>query len=51
MEQASDLVSDEDVDRMIEAEADADHAREMSKLAGLRAELNALKKEGGEKQK
>jgi hypothetical protein len=51
VEHASDLVSDEDVDRMIEAEAEAEHAREMGKLSGLRDELKALKKEGGEKQK
>ena len=51
VEHASDLVSDEDVDRMIEAEAEAEHARELSKLSGLRDELKALKKEGGEKQK
>jgi hypothetical protein len=51
VESAAELVSEEDVDRMIEAEAEAEHAREMSKLSGLRAELQALKKEGGEKQK
>ena len=46
----SDKVSDEDIDRMIEAETQAEHEREMSRLGGLRAELDALKKETGEKQ-
>ena len=46
----SDKVSDEDIDRMIEAESQAEHEREMSRLGGLRAELDALKKETGEKQ-
>ena len=44
-------VSDEEIDRLIEAEAEAEHVREMDKLAGLRAELDAIRKEGGEKQK
>ncbi len=47
---AESVVSDEEIDRMIEAEAEAEHQKELDKLAGLRAELNALKKEG-EKQK
>ena len=51
VEASADLVSEDDVDRMIEAEAEAEHAREMSELSGLRAELQALKKRGGEKQK
>ncbi len=50
VEATSDKVSDEDIDRMIEAEAQAEHEREMSRLGGLRAELDALKKETGEKQ-
>jgi hypothetical protein len=49
-EAAGELVSDEEVDRMIEAESEAEHQKELGKLAGLRAELNALKGEG-EKQK
>ena len=51
VEASADLVSEDDVDRMIEADAEAEHAREMSELSGLRAELQALKKRGGEKQK
>ncbi len=47
---ASEEFSDEEVDRMIEAEASAEHQKELGKLAGLRAELDSLKKEG-EKQK
>lgn len=36
-------VSDEEIDALISAEADSQHAREMGKLADLRAELDALK--------
>jgi len=39
-------VSDEEIDRMIEAEAEAEHQKELGKLAGLRAELDALKDKG-----
>jgi hypothetical protein len=48
---ASDLtVTDEEVDRLIEAEAEAEHHKEIARLQDLRAELDALKREG-EKQK
>jgi hypothetical protein len=47
---ASELVSDEEIDRMIEAETEAEHQKEIDRLSGLRAELDSLKKEG-EKQK
>ncbi len=47
---ADSVVSDDEIDRLIDAEAEAEHQKEMDKLAGLRAELSALKKEG-EKQK
>jgi hypothetical protein len=43
-------VPDEEVDRLIAAEAEAEQAREMGKIADLRAELDALKGQG-EKQK
>ena len=43
-------VSDEEIDRLIEAEVEAEHHKEMDRLEGLRAELDSLKKEG-EKQK
>ena len=47
---SGELVSDEEIDRLIEAEAEAEHQKELDKLAGLRAELDALKGTG-EKQK
>lgn len=46
----AELVTDEDIDRLIDAEAQAEHDRELDRLGGLRAELEELKKEG-EKQK
>lgn len=39
----SESVSDEEIDRLIEAEGQAAQAKEMDKLANLRAELDALK--------
>jgi hypothetical protein len=50
MSAAGEAVTDEEIDRLIEAEAEAEHQKELDKLAGLRAELNSLKGEG-EKQK
>lgn len=50
MSGASEAVSDEEVDRLIEAETEAEHQKELDRLAGLRAELDSLKREG-EKQK
>jgi hypothetical protein len=50
MSGSGDLVSDEEIDRLIDAEAEAEHQKELDKLAGLRAELDSLKGEG-EKQK
>ena len=47
---AGESVSDEEIDRLIDAEAEADHQQELDKLDGLRAELNSLK-QPGEKQK
>ncbi len=46
----SESISDEEIDRMISAEAEAEHAKEMDKIADLRAELDALKGKS-EKQK
>ena len=40
---SSEAVSDEEIDRMIEAEAEAEHQKELGRLAGLREELDALK--------
>ena len=50
MSKSSEVVSDDEIDRLIDAETEAEHQRELDKLAGLRAELNSLKGEG-EKQK
>jgi len=47
---ASEVVSDAEIDRLIDAEAEAVHQKELDKLAALRAELNSLKAQG-EKQK
>jgi hypothetical protein len=46
MSGAAAVVSDEEIDRLIDAEAEAEHRQEMDKLAGLRAELESLKKQG-----
>ena len=42
----SDVITDDEIDRMIEAEAEAVHQKELGKLASLRAELDSLKQEG-----
>jgi hypothetical protein len=47
---SSESIPDEEIDRLIEAEAEAEHAKEVGKLADLRAELDSLKGKG-EKQK
>ena len=47
---SSEAVADEEIDRLIAAEADAEQAKEMGKLADLRAELDSLKGQS-EKQK
>ena len=41
---SGELVSDDEIDRMIAAEADAEHAQQLDRLQGLRAELDELKK-------
>lgn len=50
MSKAGEVVTDDEIDRLIEAEAEAEHQKELDKLAGLRAELDSLKQQG-EKQK
>ena len=50
MSAAGEVISDEEIDRLIETEAEAEHQKELDKLAGLRAELDSLKGQG-EKQK
>ncbi|MBI1827075.1 MAG: hypothetical protein HY287_00480 [Planctomycetes bacterium] len=47
---ATEVVSDAEIDRLIEAEGEAEHQQELDRLASLRAELDSLKREG-EKQK
>jgi len=47
---ASETVTDAEIDRLIDAETEAEHQKELDRLAGLRAELDSLKGEG-EKQK
>ena len=47
---AGEVVSDAEIDRLIDAEAQAEHNKELDRLAELRAELHSLKQEG-EKQK
>ncbi len=43
---SSESVSDDEIDRLIATETEADHQKELDKLAGLRAELESLKGEG-----
>ena len=50
MGKAGEAMGDDEIDRMIDAETEAEHQRELGKLAGLRAELNSLKQQS-EKQK
>ena len=42
---SAEAATDDEIDRLIAAEADAEQAKEMSKLADLRAELDSLKGE------
>lgn len=46
MSPAGETVTDDEIDRLIDAETEAEHQKELGKLAGLRAELNSLKGEG-----
>ncbi|MBN2562535.1 MAG: hypothetical protein JXQ75_16545 [Phycisphaerae bacterium] len=39
----AEVVTDQEIDAMIEAEAESEHAKDMDELDDLRAELNALK--------
>jgi hypothetical protein len=47
---STEVVSDAEIDRLIEAEGEAEHQQELDRLASLRAEIDSLKREG-EKQK
>lgn len=42
----AEIVTDEEIDAMIEAEAQAEHAKDVDELDALRAELNAVKDSG-----
>ncbi|MCG3129471.1 MAG: hypothetical protein FLDDKLPJ_00204 [Phycisphaerae bacterium] len=46
---AGEVITDAELDRLIDAEAEAEHASELARLSGLRAELAALKQEGEKK--
>ncbi len=50
MSASDSVITDEEIDHLLEAEAEAEHKKELDKLAGLRAELSSLK-QTGEKQK
>ncbi len=47
---SKEVVTDDEIDRLIEAETEAEHQQELDRLAGLRAEIDSLKKQG-ERQK
>ncbi len=47
---AGEAVTDQEIDRLIDAEAEAEHQQELDKLAGLRAELQSLKQQGEKQQ-
>ena len=42
----AEVITDQEIDAMIEAEAEAEHAKDMDELESLRAELNAVKEKG-----
>lgn len=42
----AEIITDEEIDAMIEAEAEAEHAKDMDELDALRAELNEVKDKG-----
>ena len=45
----SDTIDDKEIDRMVDAETEAEHQKEIERLSGLRAELESLKSEGEKK--
>lgn len=47
----SEIITDEELDAMIEAEAESEHAKDVDELDALRAELNALKDSGQKESK
>ncbi|HVP11076.1 MAG TPA: hypothetical protein VMV94_07805 [Phycisphaerae bacterium] len=42
----AEVITDQEIDAMIEAEAEAEHAKDMDELEALKAELNAVKDKG-----
>jgi len=42
----AEVVTDQEIDALIEAEAESEHAKDMDELESLRAELNAVKQSG-----
>ncbi|MFQ6048547.1 MAG: hypothetical protein ACE5K7_04210 [Phycisphaerae bacterium] len=48
---AGELVSDEEIDRMIAAEAEAEHAKQLERLQDLRAEIDSLKQSAQREEK
>ena len=47
----TEIISDQEIDAMIEAEAESEHAKDVDELSELRAELNALKDKGAKESK
>jgi cysteinyl-tRNA synthetase len=47
----AEVVTDQEIDAMIEAESEAEHAKDMDELDSLRAELDAVKKAGQKESK
>jgi len=42
----AEIVTDQEIDAMIEAEAQAEHAKDLDELEALKAELKAVKEQG-----
>ncbi len=47
----TEIVTDQEIDAMIEAESQAEHAKDVDELDALRAELNAVKDTGQKESK
>ncbi len=47
----AETITDQEIDAMIEAEAESEHAKDVDELASLRAELDALKQQGAKESK
>jgi len=51
MSTPAEVITDEEIDAMIEAESEAEHAKDVDELDALRAELNAVKDQGAKESK